>query len=128
VIVVLDLDVKPFTALKDQRFDRFDNRGTLEAHVSRSRVLEAGLLPPSSKDVAQRVKLDLLANVELDQYQHRPLQGLVLRDGGGLCRRCGRGCSGGYNGWVCGFHREDLLSISIIVYCHRKKTGLAVGR
>src|SRR5271169_214125 len=80
VIVVLDLDVEPFAAFEDQRLDRFDHWRTLETDVPRSRMLEASLLPPSSEDVAQGVELDLLANVELDQHQHRPLQGLVLSD------------------------------------------------
>ena len=84
VIVVLDLHVEAFAAFEDQRFDRLDDRSALEADVSRRRMLEAGLLAAGSKDVAQRVEVDLLANVELDQHQHRPLQRFVLGNGGRL--------------------------------------------
>src|ERR1700674_1829406 len=84
VIVVLDLDVKPFAAFKDQRLDRFDDRSAFKTDVSRSRVLEARLLPPSSKDVAKGIEGDLFTDVELDQHQNRALQRFVLGDGCGL--------------------------------------------
>jgi len=80
-------------------------------------MLEASFLPPRSKDVAQGVKLDLLANVELDQHQHRPLQRLALRDG------CGMG--GNRNG---GFAVSIERPAGFVYgYCYRKRTGWGVG-
>src|ERR1700694_73810 len=39
IIVVLDLDVKPFAAVKDQRFDRVDHRRTVEVAGYRRQML-----------------------------------------------------------------------------------------
>src|ERR1019366_5054861 len=89
VIVVLDLNVKALAAFENQRLDRFDNRGTLEADISGGRVLEARLLAAGSEDVAQIVESDLFTDVELDQHQDRPLHGFVLGVGCGLGRRWG---------------------------------------
>ena len=94
----------------DQRLDLFDHRRTLEAHVSWSGLLEAGLLAAGSKDVAEGIEVDLLADVELDQDEYRALQHFVLcRDDGG--RRCG-----GQEGLVCGFHRVQLSRFRSFVH------------
>src|SRR5690349_8594237 len=44
VVVILDLTLQPFTAVQNQWPDRFHDRRPLVANVSRSRVLEVGLL------------------------------------------------------------------------------------
>ena len=69
VVVVLDLDVETLAAFENQRLDRLDDRRTLEADVSGSGVLEAGLLAARAEDVAEVVEADLFADVELDQDQ-----------------------------------------------------------
>src|SRR6266536_2978596 len=74
VVVVLDLGVETLAAFENQRLDRFDDRGTLEADVSGSGVLEAGLLAAGAENVAEGVEADLFADVELHQDQDRALQ------------------------------------------------------
>ena len=40
-------------------------------------MLEARVLPTRPENIPQRVELDLLADIELDEHQYRPLKCLV---------------------------------------------------
>src|SRR5271157_1532383 len=98
VIVVLDLSLKPLAAVEDDRLERLHDRRPLVADVSRSLMLEAGVGRARAEDFAQLVEPNLLADVELDQNQHRAAQGRSRRRlrlfgrslGGGIAER--RGC------------------------------------
>ncbi len=79
VIVVLDLTFEALAAVEDQRVESFFDGRTLVANVSRSLVLEAGFGGAGSEDLAELVKTDLFADVELDQDQNRPTQGCRSR-------------------------------------------------
>ena len=75
VVVILDLAFQALATVQDQGFDGLDHRRPLVANVSRSGVLEAGLLQGAgAKNLPQLVEPDLFANVELDKDEDRPAQ------------------------------------------------------
>src|SRR6266850_1428807 len=98
LVVVLDLAIETLTAFEYQRLNPFDDRRTLVTDISRSSMLEAGLLAAGAEDVTEIVESNLFAHVELDQDQNRALQGFVLALDG-LTVRCR-----GKNRSAFGFH------------------------
>src|SRR6266700_1718183 len=89
-------------------------------------MLEAGLLAASAEDVTQIVKANFLADIKLDQDQHRALPGLVVGLDGLTVRCRGKNRSAfGFHG-ISAFSRQPLTSS--IVYCPRKQERLAVRR
>src|SRR5262249_9458131 len=76
IVVILDLAVEALSAVEHQRIDGFDHRRPLVADVARGWVLERGLLQgASAENLAKLVQVDLLADVELNQDEDRPMNG-----------------------------------------------------
>ena len=67
----------PLSRIK--RLEGFFDRRTLVADIAGSGVFEAGIGGAGAEDLAQLVETNLLANIELDQDQHRAAQGGVRR-------------------------------------------------
>jgi hypothetical protein len=67
VVVILELAMQALATLQHQRLDRFHDRRTLIANVSRRGMLHAGLRDgASADDFAQARQLDLFAHIELN--------------------------------------------------------------
>ena len=94
VVEIFDLALQALAAFQNQWFQDFFYRRTLEADVARSHVFEAGVDGAGAEDVAQLVKANLFADVELDHDQNRAAKGAsgglaatsVGRASRGLCR------------------------------------------
>ena len=115
VVEVFDLALQALAAFEDQRLEGFLNRRTLEANVSGSHMLKAGVDGARAEDSAKFIEPNFFANVELDQHQDGAAQ--LSARGGLAATRVGRASAGTLPiGWRgdCGFmiHTSAIAEFS----------------